>query len=541
MPKYDVISFLSDMGTVDESVGVCKAIIFQQAPHVNIFDITHDVPQFDVRAGALALTRAIQFLPNGIVIAAVDPGSPRDQRYIAVDMAEGVLIGPDNGILAPASQLIGEPKRVIHISNPEFKIEAPGNVFAARDILAPAAGVIAAGTDMGELGPEIPLDQLVPGMLQLSRHDEGGAFLGEVWSLDRFGNVQLNITPEELDLQNVKLGDTVTLRVSEKDFMAKFVERYADLPIGQIGILVDSTGMISIVKNHDYAARELDVKDGKAVAILPQGTTITGRDVTVDVFSSSDGGGTSNQQTPTPQTQAGQVSPMQSGDLPQTPPPPPTPSSASIPTTTPQTESFGSMPATAPTVPNPAPTENPPSGATGQPPKPVIPEHRFVEAEFKSDPSLPPDPFATPPIPAPTENPPPPQNSQNLGDYVGGPSVYAPPSTPPTSQVPNPGSQENFGTPTRTQPSGSFSKTPPAPQAPRVDSPAPYFPPPVQENPPVATPEVSPTYDKSTGQTSAETQDTNRGGVPQNVFDLFKGNDEADDASTDEADQNPQP
>ena len=130
MPKYDVISFLSDMGTVDESVGVCKAIIFQQAPHVNIFDITHDVPQFDVRAGALALTRAIQFLPNGIVIAAVDPGSPRDQRYIAVEMAEGLLIGPDNGILAPAAQLIGEPKRVGNLSNPDCRIEAPVNVFA---------------------------------------------------------------------------------------------------------------------------------------------------------------------------------------------------------------------------------------------------------------------------------------------------------------------------------------------------------------------------------------------------------------------------
>lgn len=91
MPQYDVISFLSDMGMADESVGVCKAIMHQQAPHVHIIDVTHEVPAFDVRAGALALTRAIQFLPNGIVLAAVDPGAPRDQRYIAVEMAEGIF------------------------------------------------------------------------------------------------------------------------------------------------------------------------------------------------------------------------------------------------------------------------------------------------------------------------------------------------------------------------------------------------------------------------------------------------------------------
>lgn len=534
MPKYDVISFLSDMGTVDESVGVCKAIIFQQAPHVNIFDITHDVPQFDVRAGALALTRAIQFLPNGIVIAAVDPGSPREQRYIAVEMAEGVLIGPDNGILAPAAQLIGEPKRVIHISNPEFKIEAPGNVFAARDILAPAAGVIAAGTDMGELGQAIPLDQLVPGMLQLSRHDEGGAFLGEVWSVDRFGNVQINITPEELELRSVKIGDTVTVRVGEKDFMAKFVERYADLAIAQVGILVDSTGMISIVKNLDYAARELDVREGKAVAILPQGSTITGRDITVDVFTpneaDADAGAApvqapSVQQPMNPSYDAGSISPSPSV-------PPFNPATQPEPNPQSQPGSFGSMPSAAP-----------------------VPEHRFVEAEFKTDPSLPPDPFATPPV-APPQDTSQPQNSQTLGDYMGAPNVDspatadyrpAPVSTPQPPQV-NPGA---FGTapvqpPQTAQPVDPFASAPVAPpqappsQPPVVDSPASYFPPPVADNPPIATPEVSPAYGQPDQPRDGVTQ-PNPAGVPQNVFDLFKGNDEENVDGDTSADQNPQP
>jgi S-adenosylmethionine hydrolase len=282
MPQYDSIAFISDMGIKDESVGVCKAVMLQQAPHVTILDITHQVPVFDVRAGALALTRAIQFLPSGVIVAAVDPGSPRDQRYIAVDMGEGVLIGPDNGILAPATQLIGMPKRVHEITNPDYRIEAPGAVFAARDILAPAAGVIAAGVDLAELGPAVPLEQLVPGMLQLARHDEGGAFLGEVWSLDHFGNIQVNITPEEIASRGAKVGDTVIVRVGETDHIAKYVERYADLAVSQLGILVDSTGMISVVKNLDSAARELDIREGKAITILPPNTSVTGRDITIE-------------------------------------------------------------------------------------------------------------------------------------------------------------------------------------------------------------------------------------------------------------------
>ena len=282
MAQYDVISFLSDLGIDDESVGVCKAIMMQQAPNAQIIDITHQIKPFDVRQGALALTRAIQFLPSGVVLAAVDPGAPRDQRYIAVELENSIFVGPDNGILAPAAQLLGEPIRVHELTNPEYRIEAPGGVFAARDIMAPAAGVIASGVDIAELGNAIPLEQLVPGMLQLSRHDEGGAFLGEVWSVDRFENIQTNITPEEMTATGLRLGDTVIVRIGQNDFMVKFVERYADLQKSQLGLLVDSTGMLSIAKNLDFAARELGVSEGSALAIMPQGATITGRDITVE-------------------------------------------------------------------------------------------------------------------------------------------------------------------------------------------------------------------------------------------------------------------
>ncbi|HMS25550.1 MAG TPA: SAM-dependent chlorinase/fluorinase [Acidimicrobiia bacterium] len=494
MPKYDVISFLSDMGTDDESVGVCKAIMLQQAPHVNILDITHNIHPFDVRAGALALTRAIQFLPRGVIVAAIDPGSPRNQRFIVVEVGEGILIGPDNGILAPAAQLIGEPKRVFEISNPEFQIEAPGAVFAARDILSPAAGVIAAGTDIKELGPQIPMEQLVPGMLQLSRHDQGGAYLGEVWSVDHFGNVQLNITPDELELAHVNVGDTVTLRVGNNDFMVKYVERYADLAISQIGILVDSTGMISVVKNLDYAARELDAKEGKAIAILAQGTTITGRDVIEEAEPPEEDPRAGIPQGLMPDAHGGPGDPFvqePSSAPPQGYVPGQVPPAFSSPDS-----GYGSVQAHE-TPPGSDPFSREPV-TTSQPEQ----DSPVTHPSSVSDPSFAPlpgsfgsDPFATDiPVPTPDQT-----------NYLA----------PADTQDSQPPSQGGWGA-----------------AAPLVESPASYFPPPVNDEPTVVTPDVAPTYDKQVESLQAQ-PDPSNGTAPQNVFDLFKAQSSEDEDDPD--------
>ena len=110
MPVSDAppfVSFLSDYGTRDEFVGVCKAVMLELAPDLRIVDITHDVAPYDVRAAALTLVRAIQYLPAGIVLAIVDPGVGTDRKTLAVEVENGVLVGPDNGVLAPSVAMLG--------------------------------------------------------------------------------------------------------------------------------------------------------------------------------------------------------------------------------------------------------------------------------------------------------------------------------------------------------------------------------------------------------------------------------------------------
>src|SRR3954470_22301100 len=96
----DTISFLSDYGLRDEFVGVVKGVIRSLAPHVTVIDICHELPAHDVRAGGLALGRSVQYLPPGVVLGVVDPGVGTARRGVAVQTAEAVFVGPDNGLLA---------------------------------------------------------------------------------------------------------------------------------------------------------------------------------------------------------------------------------------------------------------------------------------------------------------------------------------------------------------------------------------------------------------------------------------------------------
>ena len=98
----------SDYGLTDEFVGVCKAVMLGLAPDVRILDVGHEIPAHDVRAGALLLVRSVQYLPDDcIVVAVVDPGVGTSRRLVGVEVAGGVLLGPDNGLLAPAVAMAG--------------------------------------------------------------------------------------------------------------------------------------------------------------------------------------------------------------------------------------------------------------------------------------------------------------------------------------------------------------------------------------------------------------------------------------------------
>ncbi len=260
------ISFLSDYGLDDEFVGVCKAVIAGVAPGVAVVDISHNVAPHDVRGGALTLVRSVQYLPAGVVLAVVDPGVGTDRRLVAVEVEGAVLVGPDNGLLAPAVAMLGGARRVVSLTNREYHLPSPGPTFAGRDVMAPAAAHLATGLPVGELGEEIDPLGLVPGTVSLPHDDESG-IAGEVWWVDRFGNCQLNIDPDQLGARGGVVGGPVEVRTGGETRLARWVTSYAEARSAELVVLVDSYGLLSLALDRRSAAAECGLHAGSGVTL----------------------------------------------------------------------------------------------------------------------------------------------------------------------------------------------------------------------------------------------------------------------------------
>jgi S-adenosylmethionine hydrolase len=262
------VSFLSDYGRTDEFVGVCHAVMVDIAPDLRVVDITHDVPPFDVRAGALALVRAVQYLPTGVVLAIVDPGVGTERRCIAVEIEGGFLVGPDNGLLAPAVAMAGGPRHIVALENGEYQLPAPGPTFAGRDVMAPAAAHLVAGVPIGEFGPEVDPASLAPGLIPLPNEQDDGSLQCEVLWIDHYGNCQLNLGPEVLDGRGVDVGAPIALRIGKQERLARRVHTFADAKPAELVVLVDSYGMCTLALDQRSAASELKLRAGQSLVVI---------------------------------------------------------------------------------------------------------------------------------------------------------------------------------------------------------------------------------------------------------------------------------
>ena len=262
--RFDTITFLSDYGTGDEFVGVVHSVIRSIAPQVTVIDLTHEIPPYDVRAGSLTLGRAAQYLCPGVVLAVVDPGVGTPRRGVAIEVGDGqsYLVGPDNGLLASAVAMSGGATAVVELANAAYQLPAPGPTFAGRDVFAPAAAHLCLGVPLGELGPAVDPVSLLPGLLPITR-EEGGALVAEVLWVDRFGNCQLNVDPADV----VPLGDRVQLQWADDVRTAVRSATYEGIDSGQVGLVVDSYGMLSICLGRRSAAAELRIGVGTEVTL----------------------------------------------------------------------------------------------------------------------------------------------------------------------------------------------------------------------------------------------------------------------------------
>jgi S-adenosyl-L-methionine hydrolase (adenosine-forming) len=260
------IVFISDFGYRNEWVGICHAVMDKVAPGVRVIDLSHGVPPLDVRAGALELADSLPYIRHeAIVLAVVDPSVGRD-RDIAIRTGDGrLLVGPDNGLLAPAWHASEGVAEAIAITSSEVLLEPVSPSFHARDVLAPAAAHLAAGAQLSDLGEAVEPTTLAE--IRIPEPSvEQGKIACEVLDLNRFGNVQLNVRQSHLAAAGLDRVDRILVEAQAGGGLARQVATYADLEGQQWGLMIDPRGWLSVIRGDTANAAEgLGVSSGDLV------------------------------------------------------------------------------------------------------------------------------------------------------------------------------------------------------------------------------------------------------------------------------------
>jgi S-adenosylmethionine hydrolase len=261
------ITFLTDFGLQDDFVGTCHGVMKRIAPDVEIIDITHGIAPQGVLQGALTLANTLPFMPEGVHLAVVDPGVGGSRRALALRDAAGRLhVGPDNGLLIPAAEKMGGIAEAHELANPKYALESVSRTFHGRDLFSPAAAHLALGVPLAELGPPIDPDALA--RIDLPQPEIGASRIhSTVISVDRFGNVQLNLDRSHLDQAELVPGTRVELQVDTERYYAVTARTFADARPGDIILYEDAYRNVSIAISGGNAAEMLGVSEGQDVRI----------------------------------------------------------------------------------------------------------------------------------------------------------------------------------------------------------------------------------------------------------------------------------
>jgi len=249
------ITFLSDYGTADDFVGVCHAVIARIAPSARVVDLTHGIARHDVRSGALTLQRALPYAAAGVHLAVVDPdvGTP-GRRAVALRCGEDdrCLVGPDNGLLALAAERFGGVVEAVELGRSRHRLEPLSATFHGRDLFAPVAAQLSAGAALGDAGEPLDPQELVGLELPCATLSDG-ALHAHALAFDRYGNVALDVSHEQLAGSGLRLGRAVTVNGQR----AQFAQTFADVAPNALIVYEDAYRSLAVAVNRGSAEQEL--------------------------------------------------------------------------------------------------------------------------------------------------------------------------------------------------------------------------------------------------------------------------------------------
>src|ERR1700677_77701 len=263
------IVFMTDFGVVDDSVAICKGVMYSIAPDVRIVDLTHEVTPFSILDGARFLYGASAYYPTDTVfVVVIDPTVGSARKALVVKSKRGqYFVLPDNGLMTLVQDRDGiESAR--EITNRDWMIGAAlSSTFHGRDIFSPAGAHLARGDDWTSVGPEVDVSKLVRLDIVPAKLDTRG-LSGEVIATDGpFGNLVTNISGEDFLKLGYARGQTVHVTVAKTEIDIPFVRTFSDVPLKQPLLYIDSRGRLGVAVNQGSFAATYGVKPPVTIVI----------------------------------------------------------------------------------------------------------------------------------------------------------------------------------------------------------------------------------------------------------------------------------
>ena len=265
-----VIGFLTDFG-LDGAAAACRGVMLSICPDAQIVDVCHTVRKYAVRDGAFILRATLPYLPIGVHVAVVDPGVGTARRPIAVRVERGdVLIGPDNGLLLPASDALGGAAAARELTNRDLWLPDVSSTFHGRDLFSPVAAHLAAGdAGFGDAGPSVGVQSLVRLPAPRPRATDG-LLETEVTYVDSFGNLRLAGGRDDLvaAFGSLDAAHRLRLRIGAHDLGdIALAQSFGHVDEGAIVMYVDSTGDLALAVNQGSLGERVGASAGDVVSI----------------------------------------------------------------------------------------------------------------------------------------------------------------------------------------------------------------------------------------------------------------------------------
>ena len=266
-PRKPTIVFMTDFGTANDAVAICKAVIAGIAPDARITDITHQVTPFQIEEASRFLYGVTPYYPAGTVfLVVVDPGVGTSRKAIIVKTKKGqFFVLPDNGLVSAVVDRDGLAG-AREITNQSWMIQAAvSSTFHGRDIFSPAAAHLAESWDYTIAGPEVPqLVRLTPKTPSIE--DKG--VTGDVIGLDDpFGSLITDITREDFEKLGYALDDKVAVQINKKPVTLPYVKTFMNVAVGDSLLYIDSRGRVAIAVNQGNYSKKFAVEPPATIFI----------------------------------------------------------------------------------------------------------------------------------------------------------------------------------------------------------------------------------------------------------------------------------